>query len=400
MKAIIIGRGKSGQAAEKFLTGKGWETAILDSGDEMPSADLCVLSPGVPWTNGEVKAIPELELPFVVGGVKPKKVVAVTGTNGKTTVVGQIHTACSLDDKESVLCGNVGIPISSVADSLDGKIAVVEVSSFMLEQSTIFRPDIAVITNITPDHLERHRTAEEYMRCKGRITAHQGKGDYLVANFDDERVRAIGKEAEKLRRQTVVWFSAAQRRIWTKFLFWRKRLCPLPDLERMTPHGRSNALASLTAAHLLGIDKAAASEAVQPKEQKHRIEKVCEKNGVAFYNDSKATNIASTLAACKCFSGSIRLILSGKTKGQNYDDLFDGLPENVVDVIAFGDLTAEMKGRAKIVDGLEKAVVTAAQGAKAGDVILFSPSGSSFDRFENYEDRGNQFCDAVKQYIF
>jgi UDP-N-acetylmuramoylalanine--D-glutamate ligase len=401
MKAIIVGYGISGKAAQRFLYDRGYETVIWRDGEAMPNDefDLCVLSPGVQrFTGHAAHIVPEFELPFFENAVKPKKIVAVTGTNGKTTVVNQIHNAC----ENSVLCGNVGVPVSAAADRLNGTVAVAEVSSFMLEQSTIFRPDIAVITNITQDHLERHGTMREYIRCKKQIIARQTKRDFLVINRDDKNCREIGEAAERSKKPIVVWFSADRGLVWHRHWWGTQCLFRGADLGVQTPHGLANALASAAVGRILGIKKDTIAAACRPKVQRHRIEKVADKNGIVFYNDSKATNIASTLAAARCFTEPVNLILCGRTKGQNYDELFAGLPDNVANIIVFGEVAAEVSGRAEnifTVNNLEEATVKAAELAAENSIVLFSPGGSSFDQFENYEARGNEFCDYVKRII-
>jgi UDP-N-acetylmuramoylalanine--D-glutamate ligase len=432
--ALVIGYEKSGQSAEKFLQAHGYEVLIWDDNNQRQNPDedalavvsLCVISPGVPYnhrivkimTEQDIPVVAEFELPFIFLRVRrPFTAVAVTGTNGKTTVVNQIHNSIMGSNKKSVLCGNVGIPTTSVADKVCGAISVMEVSSFMLEPPVrLFRPRVAVITNITQDHLERHGTMEEYIRCKKQIFARQTRRDYLVLNWDDENCRAVGREIAGRNSPKIIWYSTENRVrgfyyedgiIYKNTRRRAKCVFPAAEINEFTRHGLSNALATVAVAHILRLNKSAVIAAAANKSRPHRIEKVGERGGLAFYNDSKATNISSVLAACKCFSLPITLILCGKTKGQNYIELFENLPPSVTNIIVFGEcansvfLTAKglNRGAVFVAASMQDAVNTAAEKTAAPAVILFSPGGSSFDQFRNYEDRGEKFTEYVRSII-
>ncbi len=421
MKVKIIGYGKSGKAAESYLEKKHIETVVVKDHKEQSNDkfDFVVISPGVPAEaveNIEEPVVPEVELAFYIDpGIKPKSLVAVTGTNGKTTIVNQIYDMCVNAGLESVLCGNVGTPISYVADKLSGSIVVLEVSSFMLEQTKLLRPNIAVITNVTSDHLDRHKSMQEYIRCKKQITAYQKASDILVVNWDDENSRSIGLEIIKKKKQKVVWYSTQETikgffikgdYIYESKWYGARRLLSINSIGSM-PHTLSNTLAVVAVGKLLGIKNEKIKLVCQYKKQRHRIERVLDNNGVVYYNDSKSTNIASTVAAVKSFALPINLILCGKSKGQDYKELFPLLPENILNIIVFGESKNEVEEKGKQfgfknifkVDNLEQAVSIATEKAVKPGVVLFSPAGSSFDQFKDYKDRGDKFCKLVKQTI-
>ncbi len=421
MKAKIIGYGASGKAAESFLTAHQIETVVVaDAEEKVPlDYDFCVLSPGVPLSkvnSEDVPVVAEVELPFYVDHtIKPRCLVAVTGTNGKTSIVKQITAMCHETGKDAVLCGNVGVPVSRVADQLNGKIVVMEVSSFMLEQTQNLRPNIAVLTNITSDHLDRHQTMAEYMRCKQQITAYQKRGDILICNWDDPNARTVGQAVAKSKVTKVIWYSTQeavkgyyvrQGQVYERLGFHRRLLFAANDLGGM-PHTLSNALAVLAVGRRLGVPLSAIIAATRYREQEHRIALVADQQGVAYYDDSKATNIAATLAATRAFQVSVCLILCGLTKGQDYHELFSGLPKNVQNIIVFGACQEMVTAVAKevgyqsvhVVRDLPAAVAKAATLATHPGVVLFSPSGSSFDQFQNYAVRGDAFQAAVRELV-
>lgn len=423
MKAKIIGYGASGKAAESFLASRNIETVVVEDTQEAVATDdfdFCVLSPGVPLrtlADTHTPVVAEVELPFYVDKtIKPSCLVAVTGTNGKTTIVTQINQMCLADGKPAVLCGNVGTPVSKVADKLNGAIAVVEVSSFMLEQAQMLHPHIAVLTNITSDHLDRHETMAEYIRCKQRLTAHQTRRDLFIVNWDDPHAREVGLAVQKLRRPQVLWYSTTSKvkgyYVRAGYVYethhWRdKPLFAVADLGGM-PHTISNALATVAVGRKLKVSLPAIMTACKYHPQKHRIELVADKNGVAFYNDSKATNIASTLAAVRSFALPICLILCGLTKGQDYQELFADLPDHVNSIVVFGACQPAVQAAATALNkahlvhpvaDLTAAVTQAITLCPKPGVVLFSPAGSSFDQFRNYEHRGEQFGAVVQKLI-
>ena len=370
MRVLVIGGGKSGISARDFLVSRGHDVVMFT---EM--IDLCVVSPGVQTES-------ELDLAFDprFGGAKPAKIVAVTGTNGKTSTVNMIKNA--LGDG-AVLCGNVGIPVTAVADEMRSKVAVVEVSSFQLEiPPRHFRPDISVILNVTQDHLDRHGTMDEYRRCKNRV-----KGRVHFENISNaDAVRAVCNElgVDKDKTETAITeYGALNKQNRIEYVGSRGGGCDPKRVGSVAGQGGS-----------------------------------C---GVLFYNDSKATNIASTIYACeklakKHTGAKINLILGGIGKGQNFRELFEKLPSNVNAVFVIGRASADIiaasnyeKGRVFKCRDLGDAVTIATEtwgekGGVAGDknvpkIVLLSPACSSFDMFRDYEDRGEKFKKIVRKII-
>lgn len=421
MKAKIIGYGVSGKAAESYLEARGIETIVVADAEEkvLSDYDFCVISPGVSLEHVKHETVPvvaEVELPFYCEqNLKPKCLVAVTGTNGKTTVVNQIYRMCSMAKKKAVLCGNVGVPVSRVAQELDKSIAVVEVSSFMLEQTNRLHPQIAVLTNVTADHLDRHLSMEEYMRCKMQIAAQQTKHDCLIVNWDDFNARMIGLMIERKNTVQVIWYSACEAvvgyyvqagKVWEKLGKRTKVLGTVEALGKMD-HALSNALAVIAVGRRLRLSTAVIWEACLQQVQPHRMELVADHDGVAFYNDSKATNMAATLAAVRAIKVPTCLILCGLSKGQDYYELLTKLPAHVKHVLVFGAIKDQVMNVAQSLGlthvrpvlNLVDAVKTAAQIVTRPGVVLFSPSGSSFDEFMNYEHRGDEYKKVVQELI-
>lgn len=419
MKAKIIGYGVSGKAAESYLVARGVETVVVADPNEKVADDydFCVVSPGVPITqvcHENVPVIPEVELPFYCEPkLRPRCLIAVTGTNGKTTIVKQVHKMCVLAGKKTVLCGNVGIPVSRVAKNLPHSIAVVEVSSFMLEQTNLLHPCIAVLTNITEDHLDRHQCMETYIRCKARIVAQQKHCDWLVVNYDDLNARSVGEAVIRSRGPRVIWYSTNEivngyylqdGLIWEKHGHRARVLGSAAVLGGMQ-HTLSNALAVIAVGRRLRLPLSTIWQACQYQPQTHRMELIADDHGVAIYNDSKATNMAATLAAVRSIKMPMCLILCGLSKGQNYHELLSRLPGNVKQVLVFGAIRDEVMTIAQglglkqftAVTDLATAVKRAVQIVPRPGVILFSPSGSSFDQFTNYEHRGDAFRKVVAE---
>ena len=421
MKAKIIGYGVSGKAAECYLEAQGIETVVVRDAREKVGFDydFCVVSPGVPLVQIQeetVPVVPEVELPFYCDeNIKPRCLIAVTGTNGKTTIVNKIYQMCNFAKEKSVLCGNVGVPVSRVAHEITNSIAVLEVSSFMLEQTKILHPQIAVLSNITPDHLDRHQTMEEYIRCKSLITARQTRSDCLIVNWDDLNARIVGMNKERLKQSQIIWYSTSEivrgyyihdGKVWEN-LGCRKRILGSINALGIMEHTLSNALAVIAVGRRLKIPLNLIWQSCEYSAQPHRMEIVADYQGVVFYNDSKATNMAATLAAVRAIKTPMCLILCGLSKGQNYYELLTHLPDNVVQVFVFGNIQEQVIKIARTlgfkhihaVTDLTNAVKRAEQVVPRPGVVLFSPSGSSFDEFVNYEHRGDEFRKIVKKLI-
>ena len=427
---LVIGAGVSGLSAAQFLIERGARVTIYDD-NRMPryettidngavyefevdkldpdNFDLSVISPGVSINHPLAqkftgKLISELSLGFTA---RHKKVIAVTGTNGKTTVVNMIANVLG---KRGKLCGNSGTPVTSVTRELRRKIAVTEVSSFMMEVQSKFRPKISVILNISQDHLERHGTMENYIEHKAQIFAHQKKRDITILNYDDPIVRDLAKRT----KARVLFFSQTSRvrgifvdggRVWLNLRGCAKELFSLHELRLSNSHEVSNFLATALACKLLRVKSEKLENATV--DLNHRIQHVAAVGNVDFYNDSKATNVAAALAACACFTAPIHLLVGGQPKGQDFAKLFAALPKNVVRIFTFGESSPAIMASAKLAlftaieahETMQAAVAASASHGTGQRVVLLSPACASFDQFAGYEDRGKKFVEVVNAIV-
>jgi UDP-N-acetylmuramoylalanine--D-glutamate ligase len=445
-RVLVVGLGKSGLSAAMFLRAQGARVTVSDSrsavalAKEIPALleagimvesgghglltfrrqDLIVVSPGVPLDTPEVKqvvafgltVIGELELAsrYLLG-----EVVAITGSNGKTTTTTLVGKILSDAGVPTQVGGNIGLPvIDLVAKSTPETVNVLEVSSFQLETIEEFHPRIAVILNITPDHLDRHGSFEKYVAAKERIFERQGPGDALVLNGDDRVTQMSAARA----KSEVFWFSgtkAVRRGAFVRdgVIVWVEKeggvtepIMPVSEVHLKGAHNIENVLAAVCAARLAKVSAESIRASVATfTAVEHRLELVRKLNGVEFYNDSKATNVDATMKAVASFSKGIHLILGGKDKDSDYGTMAELLKERVKAVYTIGSaaekIERQLHGVVKMVAAgtMQTAVTEAAKAAAVGDVVLLSPACSSFDQFENYEHRGRVFRQLVDELI-
>src|ERR1700756_540645 len=439
-RVLVVGLGKSGVASALFLKTHGAQVTVSDtkSGDELRNEipvlldhgitvesgghgdrtfrgqDLIVVSPGVPVDApplvqaralGEA-VIGEIELAahFLHGPI-----VAITGSNGKTTtttLVGKIMTAAGFP---ALVGGNIGTPAISLAERAQAEtVIVLEISSFQLETIHTFRPKIAVVLNVTPDHLDRHRTFEIYTDAKARIFENQQASDFAVLNADDPTCVAM---ASRTRAQ-VFWFSRqkeVQKGAWVRdgnIVFrdakGQREIMQVSEIPLKGAHNLENVLAAVCAGVLMGCAPDKIRQAVRDfKAVEHRLEFVATIRGVDYYNDSKATNVDATIKALESFPANIHLILGGKDKGSDYTVLNDLIRQRVKRIYTIGAAAAKIESQVKgaeIVhaETLENAIRKANATAQAGDVVLLAPACASFDQFKSYEHRGKMFKDIVR----
>jgi len=443
-KVLVVGLGKSGLAAALFLRRCGAKVTVSDVrsaeqlAKEIPTLleagimvetgghglltfrrqDLIVVSPGVPMDTPELAQVKSFGLP-VIGELElaahylKGKMLAVTGSNGKTTtttLLGEILTAGGLP---TLVGGNIGVPvIDLIESSTDESWSVLEISSFQLETTFEFHPSIAVILNITPDHLDRHGSFENYVRIKERIFAAQTGQDCLVLNAGNAPCVAAAERAAS----KVYWFSnehPVEQGAWVEDeqVVYRSQkdaatetVMPLSGIPIKGAHNVENVLAAVCSARLAGVSVEAIRSAVEKfKAVEHRLEYVATRKGVEFYNDSKATNVDATAKAIAAFNGGIHLILGGKDKGSPYTVLADLLRERASAVYTIGvaapKIEADLRGVVPILscETLQKAVAAAAAAARPGEVVVLAPACSSYDQFDNYEQRGRIFKQLVKE---
>jgi UDP-N-acetylmuramoylalanine--D-glutamate ligase len=443
-KVLVVGLGKSGLAAALFLRRRGAQVtvsdvrsaealakdipALLEEGIMVEAGghglltfrrqDLIVVSPGVPLNTPELAQVISFGLP-VIGELElaarflKGKMLAITGSNGKTTttaLVGEILTKAGLP---TLVGGNIGVPVVALIDqSTDDTWSVLEVSSFQLESTVQFHPKISVILNITPDHLDRHGSFENYALAKERIFAAQGVQDHLVLNADNLRAA----ESAARTSANVYLFSMehpVDQGAWLDdgYVVYRagksepvERIVPLSGIPLKGAHNVENVLAAVCASRLAGASADSIREAIENFQAvEHRLEFVAKVNGVDFYNDSKATNVDATIKAVASFQSGIHLILGGKDKGSDYTQLAQLLRSRVRAVYTIGSAAAkiesQLRGTVSILscETLDKAVSAAASAAHPGDVVLLAPACSSFDQFESYEHRGRVFKELVAE---
>jgi UDP-N-acetylmuramoylalanine--D-glutamate ligase len=430
--AVVLGLGTSGEAAARLLQQNGVTVTVLDSGksaglEEKAAqlgqlgirtvlgkqaeaidlmAGLIVLSPGI---DPQVELVQnfrrrgaaftgELELAY---SFCRKPVVAITGTNGKTTTTQLVERMINGAGLRTIACGNIGMPFSeaiSRQDEID--YFTVEVSSFQLESIDQFRPKVAVWLNFTPDHLDRYASLAEYHAAKLRIFERQQRDDFAVINAA-ESLPALAAQsisfsvyedaADFVSRQGIIYFRG-------------EPILPLAETQLSGVHNSENLMAALGVAYSLGIPWGAAIAGL--KEYRllpHRCENVGQVNGVTFINDSKATNLDALAKALESASEPVLLIAGGKDKGFEFDSIVPLVVRHVKYAILIGEMAERIRQSwskhvpCQTVQTLAQAVAHARQNARLGDTVLFSPGTSSFDMFKNYADRGNQFRQLVKE---
>ncbi|MGA2390673.1 MAG: UDP-N-acetylmuramoyl-L-alanine--D-glutamate ligase [Candidatus Sulfotelmatobacter sp.] len=439
-RVLVVGLGKSGVASALFLKAQGARVTVSDAkspkdlSDQIPvlldqgitvetgghgertfrEQDLIVVSPGVPVDAPllvQARALGE----SVIGEIElaaqflPGTIVAITGSNGKTTtttLAGEILTASGFS---ALVGGNIGTPAISFADrATRDTVIVLEVSSFQLETIDKFRPRVAVVLNVTPDHLDRHRTVDAYVDAKARIFENQRGDDFAVLNADDSTCVAM---AARTRAQ-VFWFSRqkeVERGAWVRdgnILFREKaqqrEIMQVSEIPLKGAHNVENVLAAVCAGSLMGCAPEKIRKAVTSfRAVEHRLEYVATIRGVDYYNDSKATNVDATIKAIESFSANVHVILGGKDKGSDYSVLNDLLRQRVKRVYTIGAAAGKIESQIKGVEvvhaeTLENALRKANAAAEAGDVVLLAPACSSFDQFKSYEHRGQVFKEIVR----
>jgi len=420
----VVGMARSGVAAVEFLREKGadvWAvdqnpveipgiTVLPQSDESLAKAEWIVLSPGVPADMDIVESarrrgarvIGDVELAswFLEGPI-----IGITGSNGKTTttaLTGHILQASGIPVQVG---GNIGTPPASmVAASRPDQWNVLELSSFQLETVETLRPRVGAALNLTPDHLDRHYTMTRYAAAKGRLFANQTDTDFAVLNADDAFCVAYAGG-----RGHAVWFSSTRKVAPGAFLqhgeilLDGQELMQASEVPLLGVHNLENAMAAAAITHLAGASHAQIRDAVMTfPGVEHRLEFVCEADGVAWYNDSKATNVDATLKAISAFDGKLWIILGGKDKNTDYTPLAAPLRVKAHAALLIGaaaeKIASHLKGAAPLIacGTLEIAVCEARARANPGDRVLLAPACASFDQFENFEHRGREFKRLVK----
>jgi len=438
-KVAILGCGRSGRACASFLLKHGVKVLLSDinekvdlsefmssSGVEIElgghtekilDAELIILSPGIPpqlpvvekAMNSGIPVVNELE--FGLSLVRPRCIIGITGTNGKTTttaLVGHILEHYSGEDKV-VVAGNIGSPISSFIEAInDDTILVLEISSYQLETSKNIHVNVACILNIAPDHLGRHKTMEEYVRVKEKIFMNQTWGDWSIFNYDDAILRRL---AEKYKDRSI--FFSRKEKIdgicieGGNIVYGLSRI-PLSVVHLPGEHNVENVLAAVSICYALSLPQEAVIGGIDSfRGVEHRLEFIGEFGGVRFINDSKATNVDSVRAALESLpeEKNIILIMGGRHKGSSYTALGPIIQRKVKYLLLIGEAADVIYEDLKHVAGVEivhcgdlrTAVSCSKKLSKPGDIVLLSPGCASFDQFVDFEDRGRKFKEFVRE---
>lgn len=443
-KVLVFGTGLSGIGAAALLYKKGAEPVIYDGhvktepeqvkeklGKDIPARilignlpeevldelDLAVLSPGVPIDIPAVNMLRDRGIP-IWGEVElayansKGNVLAITGTNGKTTTTSLLGEIMSLHQESVFVVGNIGTPYTGVALETDEEsVTVAEISSFQLETIDTFRPKVSAILNITPDHLNRHHTMEEYIRVKESIAKNQGEEDTCVLNYEDEALREFGKT---LKCQ-VLFFSSLRTleqgiyleegRITYRNGEKKTVICHVSELNLPGRHNYENVMAAAGMALSYGVPAEEICMAVkQFQAVEHRIEYVTEKNGVVYYNDSKGTNPDAAIKGIQAMDRPTLLIGGGYDKESSYDEWILSFDGKVKYLVLLGETREKIARAARtcgfdnilFADTLEEAVKICAERAESGDAVLLSPACASWDMFPSYEVRGRKFKEYVR----
>ncbi|HEV8199464.1 MAG TPA: UDP-N-acetylmuramoyl-L-alanine--D-glutamate ligase [Candidatus Polarisedimenticolia bacterium] len=444
-RVVVAGAAKSGVALARFLLSRGAKVTISDKrqardlGPEVAalgqegaafefgrhdektfsSADLVTVSPGVPLTmapvasarKAGVRVVAEVEVAswFLEGTL-----VGITGSNGKSTTTSLAGHILSHAGRNAIACGNLGTPlIEMVEDDSPDRLYIVELSSFQLEGIETFRPHIAVLLNLSPDHQDRYPDMPAYYAAKARIFMNQAASDHAILNQDDPQAmaltRGIAARRHQFSRGGGVQEGAYVRDGRDIILVENSRptaVMPLSDIPLFGVHNQENVLAAVLAARLCGITVEQAAEGVRSFHGlPHRLEKVRELDGVAWFNDSKATNVGAVAPSVRSFPGGIVLIMGGKDKGGAFADLEPLIRERVTTLVLIGQARASIAKQlgpivpTLVVEGLEEAIPAARAAAAPGGVVLLAPGCASFDQYSGFEARGDHFRRLVNALV-
>ncbi len=440
----VIGLGRSGESAARLADYLGANVFISDGGNsedtikrmdglkadgftveisghsqKIYDADLWILSPGIAQDaaivlNAKKKGIPVVSEIEFASWFTEAPVLGVTGSNGKTTTVNLLYEMCQTEGFSPALAGNVGTAFSNIilADLMDqptDRVHILEISSFQMEHIIHFKPFISIFLNITPDHLDRYASMDDYIKAKLNMIQNQDQSDHIVYNFDDP---ILNTKFDGVQPQThgfsllgtgETLFTMNATKIYDEA---HATLIQLNQLALPGRHNLANALAAATAAKVLGVPNSRIAQVMSTFiGVEHRLEKVLDINGVTYYNDSKATNVDAVKVALDSFDVSIHLILGGKDKGGEFSQLLPHAQNKVKEIVAYGQagetISAALRDAVKLecVSSLRDAVEICHLRAVPGDIVLLSPGCASFDQFINFEERGKVFKSFVKELV-
>ena len=446
---LVLGTGRSGVAAAKQIIAMGGEVVFFDanpkvdekkllsqfkkkeamkvakvikgklSDHDLLKIDAAVISPGIPMDEPYVLSIHTAQIPLI-GEIElayqscKGKLAAVTGTNGKTTTVSLIGEILKSKFADTHVVGNIGNPFTAEAlDTEEQSATVCEVSSFQLESIVDFRPNVSAITNITPDHLDRHKTMKNYIAVKESIASNQTEVDSIVLNYMDPELRKFGKKRNL--KPKVIWFSSEEETKEGFFLrdgdfYYRtkeeeKKLFATKDLHLLGKHNYENVMCAMAVGMQMGVPMEQIIKVCKKfKPVEHRIEFVRERSGVRYYNDSKGTNVDAAIQALRAMPGPVLLIGGGYDKHVDFDAWVKEFKGRVKYLVLIGQTRNQIAACAKkngfhtlmFAEDMDEAVKDCAAYADPGDYVLLSPACASWGMFKDYEERGRIFKDCVK----
>lgn len=446
-KVLVAGTGKSGIAAAKLLLAMGGEVVLYDGNDKLDpekikenfeedakvtivlgdltrpdllGVELSIISPGIPLDAPFVPVLDEAKIPIwseiqLAYHVAKGKLIAITGTNGKTTTTALTGAIMKTFFDEVFVVGNIGIPYTEVAlDTTEKSVTVAEVSSFQLETIMDFHPNVSAILNITPDHLNRHGTMENYIEVKERVAVNQTEDDCIVLNYDDKVLREFGEKKEL--KPKVFFFSSTQTLKEGMYLDGdtmiyahdgkkEEVLNVKTDMQLLGKHNYENVMAAVAMSIRMGVPMDCIRKAVKEfKAVEHRIEFVLERSGVRYYNDSKGTNPDAAIQAIRAMPGPTVLIAGGYDKHSEYDEWIEAFGAKVKYLVLIGQTRDKIAECARshgftdimYAEDMPEAVRVCAAYANAGDNVLLSPACASWGMFDNYEQRGEIFKECVR----
>lgn len=429
-KVAVLGAGRTGIAVSRFLAARGAHV-LLSEKEKHPSVsrtipqfietefgghsrrilqtELIIKSPGISYQMPLLKKARLMKIPvwdeleLVSCFLDSPKVIGITGTNGKTTTTSVVSAICNQAGLKTITAGNIGIPISSLLDRLaNAEVIVLELSSYQLETQESFRPHIAAVLNLTPDHLARHVSMKTYRKAKEKIFKNQLRRDFCVLNYEDSFCRKMAGScpgnvlffSSKRRLRAGIWYDA---RGW-HFKFSGKEFIIHPRWTLPGMHNIENALAAAGITALFGIPHTDIQKALASfKGVPHRLEFIGCIRGITYINDSKSTNVHSAAVALNSFNGPVWLILGGEDKGSSYNLLRKLVKDHAAGVLLIGEaahtIRKELGGSAPCImcGTMKKAVRYCAEHAGQGDTVVLSPACASFDQYKNFEDRGEDF---------
>ena len=444
-KVLVAGTGLSGTAAARLVLDRGGEVVLYDGNaslkeeeikakfdkeakvsvvlgeikrSDLLGVELCIISPGIPLDSPFVAVVDDAKIP-ILGEIELAyqcslgRLAAITGTNGKTTTTALTGEILKAKYEETFVVGNIGDPYTSrVLEMTEDSVTVAEVSSFQLETIMDFRPNVSAILNITPDHLNRHGTMENYTRIKECITLNQTEDDSVVLNYDDPVLREFGQDPDL--KPKVTWFSSREKLAdgfcmsGDNIVYCQKGretiLVNVRDMKLLGRHNYENVMAAAAIGFLMGValaDIGRVAENFNPVE--HRIEFVRERTGVRYYNDSKGTNPDAAIQALRAMPGPTLLIAGGYDKNSEYDDWVSEFEGKVRYLVLIGQTRDKIAECAKkhgfteimYAEDMQEAVQVCAVYADIGDYVLLSPACASWGMFKNYEERGRVFKECV-----